>query len=127
MDCSQYCFSKTTLKVLSSKMSTDPSIGWMMNGIEQRPIRVGANLLTFFNWSSSKTIFFSPSPSSSSSAPMILDESLTTYPMMFPGISTEAKHYQIRQSSPVMKTYGDIMLPSLTYWSIPLLTASAKQ
>jgi len=34
---------------LSKRMSTPESIGWMMKGIEQSPIKVGANRFTDAN------------------------------------------------------------------------------
>ena len=124
--------------MLSIRKSTPLSIGEMMNGIAASPIRVGANLFIPANWSGfgSSTFFLPKSAffggvfldSSSSASPLMsLLEALTNKPIMFPGMMTEAKHYQIRQSSPVVKTAAVKAPPSLPYWSAALLKASATQ
>lgn len=123
--------------MLSIRKSTLLSIGEMMNGIAASPIRVGANLLIAANWSGFGSSTFLPNgfflgavflDSSSSASPLMsLLEALTNKPIMFPGIMTEAKHCQIRQSSPVVKTAAVKAPPSLPYWSAALLKASATQ
>lgn len=113
--------------MLSIRKSTPLSIGEMMNGIAANPIRVGANLLIPANWSGfgSSTflpngfflgaVFLDSSSSASASPLMSLLEALTNKPIMFPGMMTEAKHCQIRQSSPVVKTAAVKAPPSLPY------------
>jgi len=104
--------------VLSIRNSTLLSIGLMMKGIEAKPINVGANLLTPASWSTFGSSFFFPnatdffglvfldSSSSSSDPLMSLLENLTKNPMMLPGMMTDAKHCQMRQSRLVVKTAG---------------------
>ena len=100
-----------------------------MNGIVASPIRVGAKLLNCAIWSgfsgsgsfllpNDKNDFFFGSgflDSSSSPPLMIAFENLTKYLIMFPGMITEAKHCQMRQSSQVVKTAGVKFPPSLPY------------
>lgn len=99
--------------------STPESIGLMMKGMEVNPIKVGANLLMPASWSTfgsslaffpNEIVFFGlvflDSSSSSSDPLMSLLEVLTKNPMMFPGMMTEAKHCQMRQSRKVVKTSG---------------------
>ena len=95
-----------------------------MNGIVASPIRVGAKLLNCAIWSGFSgsgsflpniDFFFGSGFLDSSSSPPLMRalENLTKYLIMFPGMITEAKHYQIRQSSQVVKTAGVKVPPSL--------------